>query len=164
MGYETSSLRLTEHLLNNDLKHYVMDYAGEYIDAYQLGFSQGHIDLSVKLNIKTIGEVNAIYRLTVTDFQFSASGHKIRFEYLEDVRSGGNLGQNLLLKAFKLQKGTVLQSVLALKQPHGITADETSCSIDLEQLADLSKDPWSRMELRYGDSRNGILELYFSIR
>ena len=164
MGSETSSLRLTEYLLNHDLKHYVMDYAGEYIDAYQLSFSQGNIDLSVKLSIKTIGEINAVYRLTVTDFRFSPSSHAIRFDYLEDVRSGGNIGQNLLLKAFKLQKGTVLRSILALKQLPGITADETSCSVDLEQLVDLSKDPWSRIELRYGDSRNGILELFFSIR
>jgi len=164
MGSETSSLRLSEHLLNNELKHYAMDYAGEYIDTYQLGFSQGHIDLFVKLNIKTIGEVNATFRLTVTDFRFSSSVHTVHFDYLEDVRSGGNIGQNLLLKAFKLQKGTVLQSVLALKQLPGITADETSCSVDLEQLVDLSKDPWNRMDLRYGDSRNGILELYFSIR
>lgn len=140
-----------------------MRYAGEYVDAYQLGFSQGHIDLSLKLNIKTIGEINAYYRLTVTDFRFSPSEHVVRFDYQEDVRSGGNIGQNLMLKAFKLQKGTVLQSVLALKHLPGITADETSCSVNLEQLVDFSKDPWNRMDLRYGDSRNGILELFFSI-
>lgn len=159
-----SSLHITEDLVNTELRETLLKLGAPFLGDYRVAFREGSIDLTLEGEVKAVGPVTALYRIQVAELRFGAAGHKILFDYEEDVRSRGNLGQGLLLKAFKLQKGTVLRSALAVSGLAGIAADEKSCSVDLEQLMDLERDPWKRLDLSYGDSRGGILRLFFSIR
>lgn len=159
-----SSLTITEDLVNSDLRETLLSLASPYLTDYRVAFREGSIDLTLEGEFKAAGPVTAVFRIRIADLRFGAAGHKVLFDYEEDVRSRGNLGQGLLLKAFKLQKGTVLRSAVALSGLPGISADEKSCSVDLEQLLDLDKDPWKHLDLSYGDSRGGVLRLFFSIR
>lgn len=160
---QNSTLSLSENLVNLELKERILAATGDYVTAYQVAFSGGAIDVNLALTIPKLGDVAAKYRLEVLDFKFDREGHRVTLAYQEDVRPAGGPLQAFMLKAFGLTGGTWLTKALALANLNGITADEKSCSVDLEQLLDLSNEWVRQLALNYVDSRDGLLKLEFRL-
>lgn len=160
---QTSTISLSEDLVNRELRNRILSAAGGYLTDYRVSFSGGSIYLELALKIKTIGDITANYLLKITGFRFDRNAHKIELSYQEDVRSAGGPIQAMMLKALGLAGGTWLQKALSMANPPGITADEKSCSVDLEQLLDLNNDWLKQLALSYMDSRDGALKLTFHL-
>jgi hypothetical protein len=159
-----NTIWLSEDLVNHDLREKFLSAASPYVSDYHVTFSGGYIFLDLSLNIKTIGQLSAKYRLKVMDLTFHQKSHTLYVDYDEDVRPAGGAMQSMLLKAAGLGSGTYLQKALSMVKVSGIRADAKSCSVDLEQLIDLSKGFFPNIELQYADCRDGALCLNYGIR
>ena len=154
---------LSEDLINRDLREKFLSAAGAYVSDYHVTFSGGYIFLDASLNIKTIGQLSAKYRLKIMDLTFHQKSHTLYVDYDEDVRPAGGAMQAMLLKAAGLAGGTYLQKALSMANVPGVRADAKSCSVDLEQLIDLSKGFFPNIELQYSDCRDGSLCLTYGV-
>jgi hypothetical protein len=155
---------LSEDLINHDLREKFLSAAGAYISDYHISFNGGYIFLDAAINIKTIGQLTAKYRLKIMDLTFHSRSHTLYIDYDEDVRPAGGPMQAMLLKAAGLAGGTYLQKALSMSNIKGVRADAKSCSVDLEQLIDLSKGFVPNIELQYSDCRDGALSLTYGVR
>ena len=80
---------LSEDLINRDLREKFLSAAGAYVSDYHVTFSGGYIFLDASLNIKTIGQLSAKYRLKIMDLTFHQKSHTLYVDYDEDVRPAG---------------------------------------------------------------------------
>ncbi|MGI6733267.1 MAG: hypothetical protein ACOX4J_03730 [Anaerovoracaceae bacterium] len=157
-------ITVSEELINKTARKKVLSSpAGDYIRDYKVMFSGGYIYLELDIQVKTLGNITAKYRLEIVDLIFKPGSHRIIADYVEDVSSAGSLVQNMMLKAVGLKGGTFLQTVVGMTNPPGIRLDSKSCSIDLEQLLDFNNDFFSMLTLEYLDCRDGMLQLTYQL-
>lgn len=156
-------LQITESMVNDDLRPQLLSLGRGYLSDYQVAFRDDQIILSLFLDVPTLGEINVHYELDALELTFHPEAHSVFFTYQEQVKSEGNIRQNLLLKALKLQRGTLLCTLLNLHPLSGITANKTSCSVNLEQLMDFSKPLWMHFSASLLESVDQKLVFSFSI-
>ncbi|MDD2484036.1 MAG: hypothetical protein PHQ50_03235 [Eubacteriales bacterium] len=154
----------SEELVNQELRSVLLSAVSPYISDYRVNFSGGYLFLDATLNIKGIGELSAKYRLKIRDLTFHKNAHTLYLDYDEDIRPAGGAMQSILLKAAGLAGGTYLQKALSMMNLNGIKADTKNCSVDLEQLIDLSKGFLPLIELQYADSRDAALSVTYKVR
>lgn len=158
-----SKVFISEEMINNELKSRILAMVDNYLTGYHINFADGNIYLDLKLRVKSIGDISVKYLLKVLNFTFNEKEHSLKVAYLEDVKSEGNPVQKMMLKALSLKNGTFLQTAVGMANLQGITAEEKNCSIDIEQLVNLKGSFLSKLSLQYLDSRDGALQLSFSI-
>jgi hypothetical protein len=164
MDGEKNRISISTDLINRDLRDRILSYAAPYLKEYHVNFGEGMIYLTAKLEVKTLGELTASYRIKVEELIFHSKAHTLLISYQEDVKSNGGLAQSLLLKAVGLKSGTFLQTALDMAKPIGVTANQKSCSIDLDQLFKLESDFLFGLSLQFMDSRDDTLWLSYGIR
>ena len=158
---EIGILAVPENLANRDLKMLIMDKAVPYLNDYKLLFHQGCIFLDLDLNAKQLGRLKAKYMLTINQFDFHEENHQIRFFYQEDVKSEGNLMQNMAIKAAGL-KGSYLQTAAEMAKLDFIEVEKDSFAINIDKLEFTKKIP-SFLSISYLSSEDGILKFKFHI-
>ncbi len=163
MQLHESTISLSEDLINRQLKNHLLLIADEYLSNYSVSFSKGIIYVHLTISVKALGRISAKYRLKVLDFKFEPDCHRLKLAYQEDISSKEGPIQAMMLKAASLTGGSWLEKFLSAVKPSGITADEKSCSIDLEQLFDLDNKWIKQLILYYIDSEEGMLKLGFCI-
>jgi len=157
---EQGILAIPENLFNRDIKMLIMDQVGEYLNDYELLFLQGAILVDLDVNVKQLGRMKAKYMLNVTRFDFHDNVHQIGFFYREDVKSEGNIIQNMIVRAAG-RKGSYLQTVAEMMKLDYIQVEKDSIAIDLDALAFAKKIP-PGLDISYISSEDGILKLRFS--
>jgi hypothetical protein len=163
MDGEKNRISISAELINRDLRDRVLSSAAPYLKEYHVNFGEGMIYLTAKLEVKTLGELTAAYRIKVEELKFDSRAHTLLLSYQEDVKSNGGPAQSLMLKAMGLKTGTFLQKALNMAKPAGIVANEKSCSINLDQLFELNHPFISGLSLSYLDSRDDTLWLSYGI-
>jgi hypothetical protein len=159
-----NTITFSEELLNAKFKNTIISSPlGTYLKDYKINFSDGFIYLDLSLNIKTLGHINAKYKLEITDLTFKPGAHILILDYIESVSSTGSLAQNMMLKAASLKGGTFLQTAINTANTKGIRADAKSCFIDISQVLRLDKRIASSLSLSYVDCRNGSLILSYDL-
>lgn len=163
MDQSKNKISISADLINHNLKETLLSLAKPYLTGYQVHFGEGFLYFSANLSVKTLGELSVHYRLAIEELVFHKSRHTVLVSYQEDVRSNGSLAQSLMLKAVGLKGGTFLQTALEISKVSGFTANQKSCSMDLDQLLDFNRPFLSTLSLQYLDARDDALWLTYSL-
>jgi hypothetical protein len=159
---EKGLLAIPENLINRDIKMLIMDQAGEYLNDYELRFSQNAIFADLDVNGKQLGRLKAKFMLTIAQLDFHDQIHKILLFYREDVKSEGNFMQAMAVKAAAGLKGGYLQTAAEMVKQNFLSVDKESITVDLDALEFTKKIP-PALNVGYVSSEDGILKLKFHI-
>lgn len=159
---ENGLVAIPENAVNRDIKMLVIDKAAPYLNDYEFLFHQGAILVDLDINVRQLGKLKAEYMLTVTRFDFSGNTHKLSLSYKEDVKSAGNIIQNMALKVAGGMKESYLQLAADMLKLNFIKVGKDSVDIDLDAL-ELAKKIPPELSVKYAGSENGTLKFKFSI-
>lgn len=158
---ERGILALPDSIVNRDFKMLIMDKTSPYLNDYLLSFQQGSIYLELDGNAKQLGRIKAMLMLTFDSFEFHDGRHRISFTYKEDIKSEGNLIQNMAVKAAGL-KGNYLQTAAELTKLNWLEVTKDTLTVDIDSH-DIAKKIPSALSLEYLTSEDGILKLKFML-
>ena len=148
-------LVLEDHVLSDELHSAVLSQTKGLLEDYRIRFHNGQIQVSAEVQARQLGPLSLKYDITLQEFRFDASGHKVFADFRETAISNGNVAQKLAVKAALLNGPLLKTAAQFLKKPF-LHVDVNHLFADLDKLPQLEKVP-DHLEIRFISCIDGRL-------
>lgn len=153
-------LILEDQVLSEDFQFSILALSKGLLNNYQIRFHNGQIFLRIEADARQLGPLSLDYTITLQEFRFDSSAHKIFANFTENASSTGNMAQKLAVKA-ALMNGPLLKTAAQFLKKPFLHVDGNHFFVDLDKHPLAEKIP-EKLEIRFVSCIDG--QLTFSLR
>lgn len=148
-------LVLDDQVLSEDFRYAVLSQSKGLLEDYRIRFHNGRIHVRADVLARQLGPLTLEYDISIQEFRFDPSGHKIFADFRETAVSNGNMAQKVAVKAALLNGPLLKTAAQFLKKPF-LHVDGNHLLADLDKLPLPSTLP-ETLEFRYLSCIDGKL-------